>query len=167
MFFSFNYACSSWLAWSWSSPACWVQSLWQPQREHAARHHPDITGAAVTEGHLANAQATAESFTGNWEAISDSPNNAIPTHCTLASLRPPEVRDEKGHHLRARDRRLCGSLLNPPNPLPISNIKIVPPEVLYSEEFYATWPYRETSFEGKISGSAEDLTVSHRQLPEV
>ena len=42
------------------------------------------------------------------------------------SLRPPEVRDEKGHHLRERDPRLCGSLLNPPDPLPISNIKILP-----------------------------------------
>ena len=83
------------------------------------------------------------------------------------SLRPPEVRDEKGHHLRERDRRLCGSLLNPPNPLPISNIKILPPEVLHCEEFCATWPYRETSFEGEISGSAEHLTVLHRQLPEV
>ena len=82
-------------------------------------------------------------------------------------LRPPEVRDEKGHHLRERDRRLCGSLLNPPNPLPISNIKILPPEVLHCEEFCATWPYRETSFEGEISGSAEHLTVLHRQLPEV
>jgi hypothetical protein len=58
-------------------------------------------------------------------------------------------------------------LLNPPNPLPISNIKILPPEVLHDEEFCATWPYRETSFEGEISGSAEHLTVSHRQLPEV
>jgi len=84
-----------------------------------------------------------------------------------ASPRPPEVRDEKGHHLRERDRRLCGSLLNPPNPLPISNIKILPPEVLHGEEFCATWPYRETSFEGEVSGSAEHLTVSHRQLPEV
>jgi hypothetical protein len=84
-----------------------------------------------------------------------------------ASPRPPEVRDEKGHHLRERDRRLCGSLLNPPKPLPISNIKILPSEVLHGEEFCATWPYRETSFEGGISGSAEHLTVSHRQLPEV
>ena len=31
-------------------------------------------------------------------------------------LRPPEVRDDKGHYLRVRDRRLCGSLLNPPEP---------------------------------------------------
>ena len=44
----------------------------------------------------------------------------------LTRLRPPEVRDEKGHHLRERDPRLCGSLLNPPDPLPISNIKILP-----------------------------------------
>src|ERR1019366_8106014 len=52
-------------------------------------------------------------------------------------------------------------LVKSPNPLPMSNIKILHPEVPYDEEFSAVWPYRETFFGEKINNSAKCPTISH------
>ena len=45
----------------------------------------------------------------------DAPDPIGVFRSTDQGLRPPEVRDEKGHHLRERDRRLCGSSLESPS----------------------------------------------------
>src|ERR1019366_2774514 len=58
-------------------------------------------------------------------------------------------------------------LVKSPNPLPMSNIKILHPEVPYDEESSAVWPYRETFFRREDQQLGETPDHFAQQLPEI